>query len=295
MLMLQELRTAGMAALQLPHALLRLGCGSVQHVAEPNARCPVVLVHGYAATESVWAPLRCALVEGGFGHIVSLRYNSFATDPVAVSAELTYQALRALAVAGAPRVHLVGHSLGGLIVRCALGASAALSSQTASAVTIASPHRGVWMARIAPGPCAQIMKGGPRSVQPEIDAPRPVRWLAYYSDGDRIVPPASARLDDPQYGAANVLIPGCGHLTICRDMRLIRSLVAELIRTEAFAAPTAPSGAIDLPRRDVQSLEYEPCRRSHSMRSHLRRTGPPAAADGEAAVTSWRVSPRIAQ
>jgi len=41
------------------------------------------------------------------------------------------------------------------------------------------------------------------------------------------------------------LIPGCGHLTICRDVRLIRSLVRELIRTETFAdaGPTALTDA----------------------------------------------------
>jgi pimeloyl-ACP methyl ester carboxylesterase len=243
MTMLQELRAVGMMALQLPHALRQRWCGGVQYVAERNARYPVLLVHGYASTESVWTPLRCALAEAGFGHIVSLSYNSFATDPVAVSAELTHQALRALAAAETPRVHLVGHSLGGLIVRYALAASAVLSSQTGSAVTIASPHRGAWMARIAPGRCARIMHRGPHSVLPEVGVPRPVRWLSYYSDGDRIVPPASARLDDPRYGAANLLIPGCGHLTICRDMRLIRSLVPELIRTETFAEPTAPADA----------------------------------------------------
>ena len=60
------------------------------------------------------------------------------------------------------------------------------------------------------------------------------------SDGDRIVPPASARLDDPRYGATNLLIPGCDHLTICRDARLIRSIVPELIRAEAFADLMAP-------------------------------------------------------
>jgi len=243
MLMLRELKTAGIAALQLPHALRRPGCGSIHYVAESNARCPVLLVHGYAATESMWAPLRCALAEAGFGHVISLHYNSFATDPMAVSAELTHQSLRALAITGAPKVHLIGHSLGGLIVRCALAASAALGSQTAGAVTIASPHRGVSLARLAPGPCAQILHQGLRSVRPKVDAQRPDRWLAYYSDGDRIVPPASARLDDPCYGAANLLIPGCGHLTICRDVRLIRSLVAELIRTETFAAPTAQTNA----------------------------------------------------
>src|SRR6516225_5321320 len=185
-MMLQEIRAVGIAALRLPHALRRRGCETVQYVAERNARYPVLLVHGYAATECVWTPLRRALVQAGFGHIISLNYNSFAADPAAVSAELTHQALETLAAAGAPRIHLVGHSLGGLIVRCALGASAALSSQTASAVTIASPHRGVWMARIALGPSAQIMHQGPRSVRPEVDAPRPDRWLAYYSDGDRI-------------------------------------------------------------------------------------------------------------
>ena len=233
----------GMATLQLPHALRQRECGSVQYVAERNARCPVLLVHGYAASESVWTPLRRALAGGGFGHIVSLTYNSFAMDPGAVSAELTHQALRALAASGAPRVHLVGHSLGGLIVRCALAGSPALSGQVGCAVTIASPHRGAHLARIAPGRCARIMHQGPRSLRPAVDVSCPIRWLAYYSDGDRVVTPASARLDDPRYRAANLLIPGCGHLTICRDMRLISSLVPELIRTETFAGFRVPADA----------------------------------------------------
>jgi len=241
--MLQEIRAVGIAALRLPHALRRRGCETVRYVAERNARYPVLLVHGYAATECVWTPLRRALVQAGFGHIISLNYNSFAADPAAVSAELTHQALETLAAAGAPRIHLVGHSLGGLIVRCALASSAPLSSRTASAVTIASPHRGAWLARLAPGRFAPLMHQGGCPARPEIDAPAPARWLAYYADRDRVVPPASARLDDPRYGAANVLIPGCGHLTICRDVRLIGSLVPELIRTETLADPVAPADA----------------------------------------------------
>jgi len=243
MLTLQELRAVGTMALQLPHTLRRRGCWGVQYLAERNARYPVLLVHGYASTELVWTPLRRALVEAGFGHIVSLTYNSLATDPAAVSAELTRQALRAIAATGAPRIHLIGHSLGGLVIRDALAASATLSSRTSSAVTIASPHRGVSLARLAPGRCARIMHRGSRSIPPEAGAPRPVRWLAYYSDGDRVVPPASARLDDPRYRAANLLIPGCGHLTICRDVRLITSLVPELIRTETFAGFRVPAEA----------------------------------------------------
>ncbi len=239
----QELLATGVAALQLPRALRRRGCGSVHYVAERNTRYPVVLVHGYAGTESVWTSLRHALVETGFGHITSLSYNSIAADPGTVSAELTHQARQALAAVGAPRIHLIGHSLGGLIIRRALVTNAALSSQTGTAVTIASPHRGTSLARIAPGQCARIMHPGPSSLQSEADPPCTVRWLAYYSDGDRVVSPTSARLDDPRYGAANFLVPGCGHLTICRDVRLIRSLVLELIRTETSTGPTVPAGA----------------------------------------------------
>ena len=54
--MLQELRALRTATLQLPHALRPRRCGSVHYVAERNARYPVLLVHGYAATAGPMAP-----------------------------------------------------------------------------------------------------------------------------------------------------------------------------------------------------------------------------------------------
>jgi hypothetical protein len=59
---LQELRAVGMATLQLAHALRRRGFGRIHHVAERNARIPVLPVHGYAASESVCTTLRRALM-----------------------------------------------------------------------------------------------------------------------------------------------------------------------------------------------------------------------------------------
>src|ERR1700746_4071097 len=105
MLTLQELRAAGMMALRLPCTLRRPGGGGIHgthHVAELNVRYPVLLIHGYAGSESMWMPCPRALAEAGFGHIVSLSYNSFAADPGGLSAELTRQALRATAAASAP-------------------------------------------------------------------------------------------------------------------------------------------------------------------------------------------------
>jgi len=62
-----------------------------------------------------------------------------------------------------------------------------------------------------------------------VDGPR---WLAYYSDRDRLVPVSSARLNDTNLTATNVLIPGPGHLTICRHPKLLRSVIDELKITE---------------------------------------------------------------
>jgi hypothetical protein len=54
------------------------------------------------------------------------------------------------------------------------------------------------------------------------------------------VPPESARLDDPGHRARNRLITGCGHLTICHEPRLMRSLVAELVAAESDSAAPCP-------------------------------------------------------
>jgi pimeloyl-ACP methyl ester carboxylesterase len=242
MAMLEELRAAGSAALHLPSVLRRRTCEGLHQIVDHDIRYPVVLVHGYAGTEAVWAPLRLALFEAGFGHVVSLNYNSFASDVEALSANLASHARDTLDLTGSSRVHLVGHSLGGLIVRYAIDRGS-LAPVVGTAATIASPHRGTRLARIAPGRCARIMlpNAGARDIAPRV--PSRVRWLAYYSDSDWVVLPASARLTEPRYRATNVLIPGCGHLTICRDERLIRSLVSELIRTESVCAPSVSVAA----------------------------------------------------
>jgi len=60
---------------------------------------------------------------------------------------------------GAPGVHLIGHSLGGLVVREAVQRRG-VAAYTRAAVTIATPHAGTWVARFAPGPCARQMRPG---------------------------------------------------------------------------------------------------------------------------------------
>jgi pimeloyl-ACP methyl ester carboxylesterase len=53
-----------------------------------------------------------------------------------------------------------------------------------------------------------------------------------WSESDRVVRPWSARLEERNPAVTNVQIPDRGHLTICRDPRLIARVVLELVDSE---------------------------------------------------------------
>ncbi len=231
-----SLLAVGSTAVHLPAVLARRGCASSRRV-DHHARLPVVLVHGFAGTEAVWHPARRSLAAAGFGHIVTIRYNSFSCEPAAVCAELAAEIQTACTVAGAPGVHLIGHSLGGLLVRHLMATSPA-QTMVRTAVTIATPHRGTPFSWILPGRCRRILRRPTGAPDLGRSMPSRARWLAYYADHDRIVTPASARLDDHLEAATSIAVPGTGHMTICRHPALLRSLTEELIRTESATPPS---------------------------------------------------------
>ncbi len=174
---------------------------------------PVVLVHGRAGTAWVWTPLRAALGQAGFRPVVGVddRYVEAGLDELA--AEVARHSFLAMADSGTSAVHLVGHGLGGVVVQ-QLATRGPLKGLTATAVTVASPH---WGASLRHVPST--------------------RWVAYFTDQDRVASPRTARLSGRGLDVTNHLIPGCGHLTLCRDARLVRSVVHELTRSGSPAAP----------------------------------------------------------
>lgn len=227
MTLMDDVRAAGPAALHLPRALLQRGCSVRCTGTGRGGRSPVLLVHGLAGTDLVWEPLVDALHAAGFDHVSLLSYNSFCVEPADVLAALDRAAADALAETGTQGVHLVGHSLGGLLVRCAVQ-SGALRRPALTAVTIATPHGGSALAALAPGPCARMLR--PSHPAPTGSADNSTRWVTFWSDGDRVVPPSSARFRAAGLDLREVHVPGTGHLTICRHPELVRGVVAALRR-----------------------------------------------------------------
>jgi pimeloyl-ACP methyl ester carboxylesterase len=226
------LSALGSAATHLPGALARRGCAGKQLISH-HERLPVLFVHGYASGASIWRPLIQTLSRAGFGHVVTIEYNSFSCDPATVCMQIVDEIYRACSTAGATGVHVVGHSLGGLLLRQVI-AMLPGRPMVRTAVTIATPHRGATLARIAPGRCGPLLR---EATTAHVRSGRryPTRWLAYHGEGDRVVTASSARLEGSRPSVTNITIPACGHMTICRNPALLHSVADQLVRTESTA------------------------------------------------------------
>jgi pimeloyl-ACP methyl ester carboxylesterase len=228
-----EALTAGALALTLPSGILRRRPWVSYDATEHGRRWPVVLLHGFAGSRAVWDPLAEELCASGFGYVVRLSYNSFLTGAAEVVSAVREQVAAALQLTGAGGVHLIGHSLGGLLLRHAVDCDT--FAGPATVVSIATPYSGVRMARCMPGSCARLLDPAPSVVRTLPGEHRSIQWITFSSDADWWVPPSSARLPSTHSAVTNVHVPGAGHLTICRHPGLIARVVVELSGSERRA------------------------------------------------------------
>ncbi len=230
--------------LRLPGASAAPECASIRYWDRSASRrvsldlAPVIFVHGYAGTEHIWGPLRSALTDAGFGCLIVLRYNAFRVDIHQIADWLVDQTHRSMGVTGASGVHLVGHSMGGLVVRDAVQ-NRGLAGLAKTAVTIATPHSGTKLARFVPGPAARQMRPGSTFLA-DLDNARTdggTRWVAVHGGADRVVPAGSESFG----GAASEVVPlresSAGHGSIARHPDVVAHVVDELLKSEVVTAP----------------------------------------------------------
>jgi pimeloyl-ACP methyl ester carboxylesterase len=153
--------------------------------------------------------------------------------------------------AGSDRVHLVGHSLGGVVVRYAVQRSG-LGPHVATAITVAAPHRGTPAAFFGLGEPAASLRPGSRILMDLRRGAREsaVRWVSFYSDRDLVVRPHSSRLEDMALRATNILVPGVGHLGILRAPLFLNS-VLQLLNDGSALGELLGAGATGGLRREV--------------------------------------------
>jgi hypothetical protein len=210
------------------------------------ARIPVLLVHGLVDNRSVFAVMRRSLRRRGFSSVCSWNYSPLLGDVAQGARDLAEHIETICQETGHERVHVVGHSLGGLMARYLvqrLGGDRRIESL----VTLGTPHQGSVWAHVVPTPLVRQLRPGSELLQ-ELEQPAPgcaTRITAIYSDIDQmVVPTSSGRCDHPDLDARNVPVRGVGHLSLPIHRGVLDEVAATLAgvrrpATPELAAPAA--------------------------------------------------------
>ena len=195
-----------------------------------SGTAPVLLVHGYLLNGAAWWRFARLVEREGFrAHTVTVGPPLGSID--AMVASLARRIEEICAAAGTPQVHLVAHSMGGLVCRAYLRAHGA--GRVARLVTIGSPHHGTAVARLGIGRCAREMTPGSpwlaALAESERGAPHPltVALFSYYDN--YITPPESSMLP----WARNEALPALGHVEMYFSRRVAARVCAALRATGA--------------------------------------------------------------
>ncbi|HVV75596.1 MAG TPA: alpha/beta fold hydrolase [Mycobacteriales bacterium] len=202
------------------------------------AGTPILLLHGMVDNRSIFALLRRQLRRRGFGRVASMNYQIWTSDVRSAAKHLGETIETICEQTGYERIHVVGHSMGGLIARYyvqRLGGDARVHT----IVTLGTPHRGTHAARLLPaGVCRQLIPGS--EVLEELEAPAPTcqtRFVCFWSDIDALISPKeSARLDHPDLTARNILVRGVGHLSLPIHRRIVHEIVSTLAHLDSDGA-----------------------------------------------------------
>jgi triacylglycerol lipase len=200
------------------------------YLAPEAAATPVILLHGYFHNRSAFVVMRRALKRFGFRHVDSMNYNVIGHDIAELAAELSEHVDEVLERAGGTKVHLVGHSLGGLVARYYIQRLGG-AEKVHSCITLGTPHRGTYAALVGRGRAARQLRPGSPLITGLARSARQssVRYVAFYSNLDPMVLPAAhAKITEPALRARNILIKDHGHISLLISRPLIRS-VAEIL------------------------------------------------------------------
>jgi triacylglycerol lipase len=233
------------------------------------AGTPIILLHGLVDNGSIFVTLRRSLSRRGFGRVITLNYSPLSQDVRQVARRLSDLVEKTCEETGYEKVHVVGHSLGGLIARYyvqRLGGDARVHTLC----TLGSPHAGTHTARLLPSKLVRQLRPGSDLLEElrEPAASVQTRFLAFWSDLDElIVPKRSARLEHPDLLARNVLLRGVGHMSLPINPRVVREIATVLAHLDEHG-DTVTAGITSIDAAPAVVTTASPA----SRRPRVRRT-----------------------
>jgi pimeloyl-ACP methyl ester carboxylesterase len=202
------------------------------------AGTPILLVHGMVDNRSIFTLLRRSLRRRGFHRVLTVNYSPLTGDVRLAATGLATRVEQICEETGFERIHVIGHSMGGLIARYyvqRLGGD----QRVHTLVTLGTPHGGTRAARLVPHRLGRQLCPGSDLVE-ELAAPAPgcrTRFLAVWSDLDQLISPKrNARVVHPDLDARNVLVRGVGHMSLPIHRRAVHEIGLMLAQLDPHGA-----------------------------------------------------------
>ena len=214
---------------------------------------------------SIFTLLRLGLRRRGFGRVTSMNYSPFTADVRVAAAQLAEEVEALVAETGYERIHVVGHSMGGLIARyyvTRLGGD----ERVHTLVTLGTPHQGTYTAYGWHNQLTRQLRPG-SGLMRELDQPVPqcrTRFVVYWSDLDQMVfPQRNAALDHPDLRLRNIDLHGVGpHVAAHHRQRRARHLQT-LAHLDSEGHTLTP-GVTELRRRTRREASSEQSERTQN-------------------------------
>ncbi|WP_246842989.1 triacylglycerol lipase [Allokutzneria sp. NRRL B-24872] len=225
-----------------------------------GAGTPVVLVHGIGDNRSIFTVLSGALRRRGFGVVHAVNYSILTAvtgDIRSAAAELGAHIERVCEETGSDSVHVVGHSLGGIIARYYVQRQGG-DERVRTLITLGTPHTGTLSAYLLPTKLVRELRPG-SELMTELAEPAPgcrTRFVVVWSELDEVViPQVNARLRHPDLDVEEHCLRDVGHLSLPIARRCVHAVLGTLTQVK-YRRPTRSHVACDLDHTTENTLRY---------------------------------------
>ncbi|EKA62556.1 alpha/beta hydrolase [Janibacter hoylei PVAS-1] len=202
---------------------------------------PILLLHGLADNHSIFTLMRRGLLRRGFSRVFAMNYSVRTRDVRTAAAQLAEEVEAIVEETGYERIHIVAHSLGGVVARyyvTRLGGD----ERVHTLATLGSPHTGTLAAYLLPTSLTRQLRPGSGLMQ-ELNQPAPgcrTRVIAIWSDTDEaVVPAVNASLHQDGVTTTNIRMHGVGHLSLPILPSVVHEIATRLTQIDSEGAPTA--------------------------------------------------------
>lgn len=184
--------------------------------AQARGETPIILMHGWGANSACFLGVQLWLKMRGYRNVYAVSVTPPVIDAGKLSKQLARQIDKALAATGARKVHVIAHSMGGLLTRYAIK-NLGMADKIDKVITLGSPHMGSKLAGVVPGggnvPQMRYLSAWVRDLADGGLTPgKDVRYYSIYSEFDNFVLPNHSSVLDGN--ARNIHVRYHGHVAL---------------------------------------------------------------------------------